>query len=299
MQENHRKYLDPKVVSKLSNLELIARLVVEGFIVGLHKSPYHGFSVEFSEHRQYSPGDETRYIDWKVYGRTDRYFIKQFEEETNLRAYIILDASGSMAYSSGDNVRKFDYACYLAGALAYLMMMQRDAVGLVIYDEGIRKFLPPRSVKSYLDVILSEIERTEPGNKTNTAKSLHLVAERIKRRGLVIVLSDLLDEQSEVINAFKHFKHKKNELIVFQILDPAERNFDFNVDALFKDMETSEKVMTQSLYIQRDYRRAIDEFIKRYRIECLVNGIDYELMDTATPFDVALFRYLSKRRELM
>lgn len=299
MQENHRKYLDPKVVSKLSNLELIARLVVEGFIVGLHKSPYHGFSVEFSEHRQYSPGDETRYIDWKVYGRTDRYFIKQFEEETNLRAYIILDASGSMAYSSGDNVRKFDYACYLAGALAYLMMMQRDAVGLVIYDEGIRKFLPPRSVKSYLDVILSEIERTEPGNKTNTAKSLHLVAERIKRRGLVIVLSDLLDEQGEVINAFKHFKHKKNELIVFQILDPAERNFDFNVDALFKDMETSEKVMTQSLYIQRDYRRAIDEFIKRYRIECLVNGIDYELMDTATPFDVALFRYLSKRRELM
>ncbi|CUS97605.1 DUF58 domain-containing protein [Candidatus Chrysopegis kryptomonas] len=299
MQENHRKYLDPKVVSKLSNLELIARLVVEGFIVGLHKSPYHGFSVEFSEHRQYSPGDETRYIDWKVYGRTDRYFIKQFEEETNLRAYIILDASGSMAYSSGDNVRKFDYACYLAGALAYLMMMQRDAVGLVIYDEGIRKFLPPRSVRSYLDVILSELERTEPGSKTNTAKSLHLVAERIKRRGLVIVLSDLLDDQNEVISAFKHFKHKKNEIIVFQILDPVERNFDFNVDALFKDMETSEKIMTQSLYIRKDYQRAIDEFIKRYRIECLANGIDYELMDTATPFDVALFRYLSKRRELM
>jgi uncharacterized protein (DUF58 family) len=299
MRENHRKYLDPKVVSKLSNLELIARLVVEGFIVGLHKSPYHGFSVEFSEHRQYSPGDETRYIDWKVYGRTDRYFIKQFEEETNLRAYIILDASGSMAYSSGDNVRKFDYACYLAGALAYLMMMQRDAVGLVIYDEGIRKFLPPRSVRSYLDVILSELERTEPGSKTNTAKSLHLVAERIKRRGLVIVLSDLLDDQNEVISAFKHFKHKKNEIIVFQILDPVERNFDFNVDALFKDMETSEKIMTQSLYIRKDYQRAIDEFIKRYRIECLANGIDYELMDTATPFDVALFRYLSKRRELM
>ncbi len=299
MPEEYRKYLDPKVVSKLSNLELIARLVVEGFIVGLHKSPYHGFSVEFSEHRQYSPGDETRYIDWKVYGRTDKYFIKQFEEETNLRAYIILDASRSMAYSSGNNITKFEYACYLAGALSYLIMMQRDAVGLVIYDEGIRKFLPPRSVKSYLDLILSELERTEPGNRTNTAKSLHLVAERIKRRGLVIVLSDLLDEQSEVISAFKHFKHKKNELIVFQILDPMERNFSFNVDALFKDMETSEKVMTQSLYVQRSYREAFDEFIKRYRLECLVNGIDYELMDTTTPFDVALFRYLSKRRELM
>ncbi len=299
MPEEYRKYLDPKVVSKLSNLELIARLVVEGFIVGLHKSPYHGFSVEFSEHRQYSPGDETRYIDWKVYGRTDKYFIKQFEEETNLRAYIILDASRSMAYSSGDNITKFEYACYLAGALSYLIMMQRDAVGLVIYDEGIRKFLPPRSVRSYLDLILSELERTEPGNRTNTAKSLHLVAERIKRRGLVIVLSDLLDEQNEVISAFKHFKHKKNELIVFQILDPMERNFSFNVDALFKDMETSEKVMTQSLYVQKSYREAIDEFIKRYKLECLVNGIDYELMDTATPFDVALFRYLSKRRELM
>jgi len=299
MSENARKYLDPKVVSRLSNLELIARLVVEGFIVGLHKSPYHGFSVEFSEHRQYSPGDETRYIDWKVYGRTNRYFIKQFEEETNLRAYIILDASRSMAYSSGDNITKFEYACYLAGALSYLMMMQRDAVGLVIYDEGIRKFLPPRSVRSYLDVILHELENAKPENKTNTAKSLHLIAERIKRRGLIILLSDLLDDQDEVISAFKHFKHKKNEIIVFQILDPLERNFNFNVDALFKDMETSEKMMTQSLYIQRDYRRALSEFIKRYRFECLNNGIDYEVMDTGTSFDVALFRYLSKRRGLM
>ncbi len=299
MRENHRKYLDPRVVSKLSNLELIARLVVEGFIVGLHKSPYHGFSVEFSEHRQYSPGDETRYIDWKVYGRTDRYFIKQFEAETNLRAYIILDASRSMAYASEGNITKFDYACYLASALAYLMILQRDAVGLVIYDEGIRKFIPPRSVRSYLDVILSELEITKPGNKTNTAKSLHLVAERIKRRGLVIVLSDLLDEQNEVISAFKHFRYKKNELIVFQILDPMERSFNFNADALFRDMETSERMMTQSLYIQKDYRRAFEEFIKRYRLECLINRIDYELMDTATPFDVALFRYLSKRRELV
>ncbi|MCX7762676.1 MAG: DUF58 domain-containing protein [Candidatus Kryptonium sp.] len=299
MRENVRKYLDPRVVSKLSNLELIARLVVEGFIVGLHKSPYHGFSVEFSEHRQYSPGDETRYIDWKVYGRTDRYFIKRFEEETNLRSYIILDASRSMAYSSEGNISKFEYACYLAGALSYLMMLQRDAVGLVVYDEGIRKFLPPRSVRSYLDVILGELEKTEPGNRTNTAKSLHIVAERIKRRGLIIVLSDLLDDQNEVISAFKHFKHKKNEIIVFQILDPMERNFEFSADAIFKDMETMEKVMTQSLYIQRDYKSVMNEFINRYRVECLANGIDYELMDTSTSFDVALFRYLSKRQGLM
>ncbi|MEN3038232.1 MAG: DUF58 domain-containing protein [Candidatus Kryptonium sp.] len=299
MQESVRKYLDPRVVSKLSNLELIARLVVEGFIVGLHKSPYHGFSVEFSEHRQYSPGDETRYIDWKVYGRTDKYFIKRFEEETNLRSYIILDASRSMAYASEGNITKFEYACYLAGALSYLMMLQRDAVGLVVYDENIRKFLPPRSVRSYLDVILGELERTEPGNKTNTAKSLHIVAERIKRRGLIVVLSDLLDDQNEVISAFKHFKHKKNEIIVFQILDPMERNFDFNVDAIFKDMETMEKVMTQSLYVQRDYKSVMNEFIKRYRVECLANGVDYELMDTSTSFDIALFRYLSKRQGLM
>jgi uncharacterized protein (DUF58 family) len=297
--QNYRKYLDPQFVSKISNLELIARLVVEGFIAGLHKSPYHGFSVEFSEHRQYSAGDDTRYIDWKVYGRTDRYFIKQFEEETNLRAYIILDASRSMGYSSGGNITKFAYACYLTAGLSYLMLMQRDAVGLVLYDERIRKFIPPRSVKSYLSVILSELESNEPSNKTKTADVLHSIAERIKRRGLIIVISDLLDEQDEVISALKHFKHKRNELIVFQVLDPAERNFNFNFDAVFKDVETSEKIMTQGLYVQRDYRRAFEEFIKRYRLECLVNGIDYELMDTSTSFDVALFRYLSKRGRLM
>jgi len=297
--QNYRKYLDPQFVSKLSNLELIARLVVEGFIAGLHKSPYHGFSVEFSEHRQYSAGDDTRYIDWKVYGRTDRYFIKQFEEETNLRAYIILDASRSMGYSSGGSITKFEYACYLTAGLSYLMLMQRDAVGLVLYDERIRKFIPPRSVKSYLSVILSELESNEPSNKTKTADVLHSIAERIKRRGLIIVISDLLDEQDEVISALKHFKHKRNELIVFQVLDPAERNFNFNFDAVFKDVETSEKIMTQGLYVQRDYRRAFEEFIKKYRLECLVNGIDYELMDTSTSFDVALFRYLSKRGRLM
>jgi uncharacterized protein (DUF58 family) len=297
--QNYRKYLDPQFVSKISNLELIARLVVEGFIAGLHKSPYHGFSVEFSEHRQYSAGDDTRYIDWKVYGRTDRYFIKQFEEETNLRAYIILDASRSMGYSSGGNITKFEYACYLTAGLSYLMLMQRDAVGLVLYDERIRKFIPPRSVKSYLSVILSELESNEPSNKTKTADVLHSIAERIKRRGLIIVISDLLDEQDEVISALKHFKHKRNELIVFQVLDPVERNFNFNFDAVFKDVETSEKIMTQGLYVQRDYRRAFEEFIKRYRLECLVNGIDYELMDTSTSFDVALFRYLSKRGRLM
>jgi uncharacterized protein (DUF58 family) len=168
--QNYRKYLDPQFVSKISNLELIARLVVEGFIAGLHKSPYHGFSVEFSEHRQYSAGDDTRYIDWKVYGRTDRYFIKQFEEETNLRAYIILDASRSMGYSSGGNITKFEYACYLTAGLSYLMLMQRDAVGLVLYDERIRKFIPPRSVKSYLSVILSELESNEPSNKTKDSR---------------------------------------------------------------------------------------------------------------------------------
>jgi uncharacterized protein (DUF58 family) len=297
--QNYRKYLDPQFVSKISNLELIARLVVEGFIAGLHKSPYHGFSVEFSEHRQYSAGDDTRYIDWKVYGRTDRYFIKQFEEETNLRAYIILDASRSMGYSSGGSITKFEYACYLTAGLSYLMLMQRDAVGLVLYDERIRKFIPPRSVKSYLSVILSELESNEPSNKTKTADVLHSIAERIKRRGLIIVISDLLDEQDEVISALKHFKHKRNELIVFQVLDPAERNFNFNFDAVFKDVETSEKIMTQGLYVQRDYRRAFEEFIKKYRLECLVNGIDYELMDTSTSFDVALFRYLSKRGRLM
>lgn len=292
------KYLQPAVVAQLSNMELRARLVVEGFITGLHKSPYHGFSVEFTEHRQYMPGDDIKHIDWKAYGKTDRYYIKQFEEETNLKSHLLLDASSSMRFASGENLPKIAYASYIAAALAYLMMEQRDAVGLTVYDEYVRTSLPPRATKSYLRQLLAQLEQIVPGNKTGTAASLHTVAERMKRRGLVIVLSDLLDDPQQVTQALKHFRHKGNEVIVMQILDPLERSFAFGSDAIFKDMETGEELMTQPWHIQKAYQESFRDFLATYKRECRENAIDYVLLDTSMPFDKALVEYLTKRKKI-
>jgi uncharacterized protein (DUF58 family) len=298
------KYLQPDVVSKLSNMELRARLVVEGFITGMHMSPYHGFSVEFAEHRQYMPGDEIRRIDWKVYGKTDRYYIKQYEEETNLKSYIILDASASMSFASESSekkerrISKLEYASYLAAALSYLMVQQRDAVGLTVYDADIRFTLPPHATKAYLRRILVELENLSAGNTTGTARSLHQMAERITRRGLIIILSDLLEDPAKVIAALKHFRHGHHDVLVMQILDPLERSFAFGGDAVFKDLETTEELMTQPYHIQRSYQREMHEFLERYKRECRENNIDYVLLDTAMPFDTALFQYLNKRKKM-
>lgn len=292
------KYLRPELVAQLTTMELRARLVVEGFITGLHKSPYHGFSVEFTEHRQYMPGDEIKHIDWKAYAKTDRYFIKQFEEETNLKSYILLDVSASMKYASPGHLPKFEYAAYVAAALSYLMVEQRDAVGLTLYDEKIRTTIPPRATQSNLRQLLIELEHAVPGNKTGTANSLHEVAEQIKRRGLVIVLSDFFDDPAKVVTAFKHFRHKGNEVIVLQVLDPMERSFAFGADAIFKDVETQEELMTQPWHIQKAYQESMRLFLENYKRECRENAIDYVLLDTTTPFDKALMEYLTKRRRL-
>ena len=294
---DYRKYLRPDVVSRLSRLDLVARLVVEGFITGLHRSPYHGFSVEFSEYRPYMPGDPLRHIDWKVWGRTDRYYIKQFEEETNLRATLLLDVSESMNYASGE-ITKLRYAKYLAAALSYLMLIQRDAVGLVTFTETIDRYLPPRSVLSYLHVLLRELDQTKTGGGTHLSKVLHDMAERIKRRGLIILLSDLLDDPNDVLTALKHFRHRKHEVIVFHILDPRERRFDFKKDATFIDMETGEQVQSRPWHIRSEYRESMTDFIRRYKRECRQHRIDYVEIDTGQPFDVALFNYLAKRKRM-
>jgi uncharacterized protein (DUF58 family) len=294
----YRRYLQPDVVAKLSNMELVARLVVEGFITGLHKSPFHGFSVEFAEHRQYMPGDEIKHVDWKIYGKTDRYYIKQYEEETNLKSYIILDTSKSMAYASEGRMSKLEYASYITAALSHLMVQQRDAVGLTMFDESIRLYMPPHATKTYLKEILRQLEIVEPGTATHTAASLHEIAERIKRRGLVVIISDLFDDQKEVLSAFKHFRHKKHEVIVMQVLDPLERTFAFGRDAIFKDMESGEELTTQPYHIQKAYRTEMKKFLDSYKKLCRENNIDYVLLDTSTPFDVALFEYLHKRQRL-
>ncbi len=295
---DYRKYLLPEVIAKISNMELVARLVVEGFITGLHKSPYHGFSVEFAEHRQYMPGDEIKHVDWKIYAKTDRYYIKQFEEETNLKAYLIVDVSRSMGFASPGRMRKLDYARSIAAALAHLMVQQRDAVGVTLFDETVRSHMPPHATKSYLRELLTALERAEAGKGTATAASLHQIADRIKRRGLVIVLSDLFDDPAQVMTALRHFRHKKNEVIVMEVLDPLERSFAFGADAVFKDLETGEELTTQPWHIQKAYQASMAEFLERYKTACRENNIDYVLLDTSTPFDVALFEYLHKRKRL-
>ncbi len=294
---DYKKYLLPDVVSRLKNMDLRARLVVEGFINGLHRSPYHGFSVEFSDYRPYMPGDEIRHIDWKAYGKTDRFYIKQFEEETNLKAYLLLDSSASMGYAS-HNITKLDYAAYLAAALAYLMILQRDAVGLILFDQKIHKLIPPRSIKSYLPLILKELEAVTCSHTTDIAKTLHEMAERINRRGLVIVFSDLLDEPNRVISGLKHFRHKKHDVIVFHIFDPMEMSFDFKRNALFKDLESGEKMTTQPWHIKADYQKQVNRFIENYKRQCHLDQIDYVLLNTAWPYDRALMQYLLKRKKM-
>ncbi|MHB1048916.1 MAG: DUF58 domain-containing protein [Bacteroidota bacterium] len=298
------KYLQPDVVSKLSTMELRARLVVEGFITGLHKSPYHGFSVEFAEHRQYMPGDEIRRIDWRVYGKTDKYFVKQYEEETNLKSYIVIDTSASMGFASeidpkgSKRITKIEYASYIAASLAYLMVQQRDAVGVMQYDAEVRSILPPHATKQHLRRVLIDLERIRPSHTTNSAAALHSLADRISRRGLVIIISDLFDDPAAVMAALKHFRHNKHEVLVMQVLDPMERSFAFGSDAVFRDLETGETVTTQPYHIQKAYQHAMSEFIGRYKRECRENLIDYVLLDTSVPFDAALLQYLNKRQRL-
>ncbi|HUV31726.1 MAG TPA: DUF58 domain-containing protein [Acidobacteriota bacterium] len=298
MPADYRQYLQPETVSKLKGMELRARMVVEGFIAGLHKSPYHGFSVEFADYRQYMPGDNIRDIDWKVYAKTDRHYIKQYEEETNLKAYLLLDCSASMAYRSGDRMAKLDYAGLVCGALSYMMLRQRDAVGLVTFDERIRRYIPPRSKSGHLHVLLSEVANQRPTDRTNVAAALHEMAERIKRRGLVIVLSDLLDDAGEIISGLRHFRYNRHEVIVFHILDPRERDFRFGGEAVFRDMETGEELSTSPYQIRKHYARRVREFTDEIAGACRQSNIDFHPIDTGTPFDKALYAFLAKRERL-
>ncbi len=293
--EDYIKYLNPKTIAQLEKIELKARLVVEGFITGLHRSPYHGFSVEFSEHRQYYPGDEVKHIDWKVYGRTDKYFIKQYEEETNLRCVLAVDKSASMKYASGDNISKFQYAIFLSAAFSYLLLKQRDAVGLALYDSELRTYLPPRSKISYVYQILKQLDTTEPSDLTGTAEALNQLAERINRRGLVIILSDFLDSEQSVVNALKHFRHRNHEVVVFHILDRQEVEFKFGSNANFIDVESGEEMVTQPFQIRKSYKQAVEQFINTIKKECYNHNIDYNLVTTDETFDKALRKFLTKR----
>jgi len=297
MSDIYQKYMDPKIINKIDNLSLRARLVVEGFIIGMHKSPYHGFSVEFSEHRPYGYGDEIKYIDWKLWGKTDRYYIKQFEEETNLKCNIILDKSSSMNFGS-KNITKFDYSKSLAAALSYLMIKQQDAVGLTTFDEKIKIAIRPKSKTSHLNLLLKTMHNSQIGGETNISNLLHGLAESIHKRGLIILISDLLDDEKEVVKSLRHFRYKGHEVIIFHIIDPKENNLDYDQNMNFIDIENNSSIMADPRIIKEKYNKAFASFCKHYEYECMKNKIDYIPIITNDSLDKSLMQYLIKRSQI-
>ena len=295
MFHGDKNYFDPKVLAGISNLYLRARWVVEGIMSGVHRSRAKGFSVEFEEHREYSPGDEIRRIDWKALGKFDRYFIKEYEDETNLRAYLLLDASGSMDYTS-NGLSKFDYGCTLTASLAYLILKQQDAAGLVTFSNRIEAFIPPKAKRDYLTQILQALENRGPGGETNVGRILEEIAGQIKRRGLVILVSDLLDEPDQILKGLRLFRFKGNDVIVLHLLDQAELDLPFDGNTLFEDLEEANlKVVADPRTIRKTYQKVLQEFITGMRNQCHDNAIDYQLISTSTPLDQALASYLSWR----
>lgn len=292
-----RKYLRPETVALLNSMSLRARLVVEGYIIGHHRSPYHGFSVEFAEHRSYGPGDEIKHIDWKLFGKTDRLYVKRYEEETNLRAHIILDTSKSMLYSSAE-VSKLSYANSLAASLSYLMMNQQDAVGLAKFSEKIDTFIPPKARPSHLNLILSQLDDKDSGNDTQIGMVLHELADRIKKRGMVILISDLLDKPENIMKGLKHFRHQNQEVIVFHIQDRKESEFDFDTRTKFFDMETGEEIVTEPWHIRSNYNELISKLESNYKSNCRENLIDYVPLFTDQSLDIGITEYLIKRSKL-
>jgi len=289
-----RPFLDPAVVARLGTLELKARTIVEGFLSGLHRSPFKGFSVEFAEYRQYIPGDDLSTIDWKVFARSDRYYVKKFEEETNLDAHLMLDVSGSMGYGS-TAMTKFEYGACLAAALAYLMNRQRDAVGLTAFDDKIVEMLPTGSRSGHLRNILLTLDRLTLGRETNVSKPLQQIVDSLSKRGLVVLISDLFDDADAVIRGLKHFQHRGNDVIVFQVLDPDEIDFPFERPTKFEDLETSEEILAVPGAVRDHYVKQMSTLIERYRRELGAAGIDYQLLSTKRPLELALMSYLSTR----
>ena len=298
MSERRPRLLDPHFISKLTRLDLTARLVVEGFLTGLHRSPYHGFSVEFAEHRQYMPGDPLRHLDWRVLAKSDRKYIKQYEEETNLRAMLLVDTSASMGYGS-HGVTKLDYARQLAASLAYLMLRQNDAVGMFAFATGRAELIPPRSTLGHARPLLLLLERLTPGGATDFTSSLHSLAERMTRRGLVVLISDLLDDPERIAQAIHHFRHRKHEVLVFHVLDPQEVAFDFEREAVYVDLETGERVTTRPQELRPDYRARVSAWRDQIRQFCIEKRAEYVPLTTDQPYDRALLEYLSKRARLL
>lgn len=290
------QYLKPEVIRQISRLDLRAQFIVKGFMQGLHASPFHGFSVEFSEHRKYSQGDDPKDIDWLVYAKTDKYYVKKFEAETNITGYLVMDLSRSMAYTYRQELTKFDYSICLAAALCYLMIHQQDPVGLITFDETIRQSLPPRSKRTQLGNVLSMLANLKPSGKTDIAKSLTQLAAMLKHRSLVMLFSDLFAEPEGVIAALRRLRHGGHDVILFHVLDEAEVRFPFDGMIEFEEPESHEKLQIEAGSFRADYLAEVQGFCDMYRRECFKNGVDYVQLDTSMQFDRALTEYLASRR---
>ncbi|GAC1464733.1 MAG: DUF58 domain-containing protein [Isosphaeraceae bacterium] len=290
------KYLKPEIIRQVSRLDLRAKFIVEGFIAGLHSSPFHGFSVEFSEHRKYSPGDNISDIDWNVYAKTDRFYIKKFQAETNLTGYLVMDLSGSMGYTYRQQFTKFEYGISLAAALSYLMIHQQDPVGLIAFDRQVTQSLPPKSKRSQIGNILALLARLGPSGETEIAKSLHQVAGMIRHRSLIMIFSDLLGDLVPILRAFHRLRFAGHDLIVFHILDEAEALFPFEGMLELEDNETRETLLVDADGIKADYLEEVAAFQESFRKECQSARIDYVPLHTGMPFDKALMSYLRSRQ---
>ncbi|MCL6504033.1 MAG: DUF58 domain-containing protein [Pirellulales bacterium] len=292
------RYLDPAALVRLKNLSLAARLVVEGLFAGHHRSPHRGFSIEFAEHRQYTPGIDPRHIDWRVLGRRDKLYVKQYEEETSLRCYLLVDTSASMGYRCSAPLTKLEYACFLAASLAYLMALQHDAVGLITYDAAVRQRIPARQGPDHLRAVLRRLEAVTPSGTTSTSATFHELAERLARRALVIVLSDLFDEPQPLLSALKHFRHKKHEVLVFQTLDPAELTFPFDDVTRIEDLETGREITSDPRAFRQAYLEALGAFLAEVQQGCRQAQIDHQIVRTSEPVGDFLGRYLARRQRL-
>lgn len=291
-------YLTPEMMRKLDGFMLRSRYVVEGFQVGAHASPLKGASVEFNDYRQYVKGDNLRNLDWKVFGRTDRYYIKQFEEETNLRVQVIIDGSGSMGYGSIGHRTKYTYACQIAAALGYIVSKERDSLGVTIYDNEVRQHIPARSGKRHLGVVLDRLAAHTPQHRTDTGQALHMLAEMVSRRGMIVLISDLFDDASAVFNALAHFRKKMHDVILLQVLDPVELDLSIDRMAEFIDMETGEKLEIDPSSARLAYKQELQKLIDECREKCSVLNVDYRLVSTDQSFEDFVHQYLMERRRM-
>ena len=289
------RFLDPAVIGRLGSMELKARTVVEGFLSGLHRSPFKGFSVEFAEYRQYLPGDDLSTLDWKVYARTDRHYVKKFEEETNLECHLLLDVSASMAYRGAAAMSKLEYGSVLAASLAYLMNRQRDATGLIEFDDKITARLPASARPGHLHAILLALDKIAPGHRSNVGRPLHQLAEALGKRSLAVLISDLLDDPEGVVRGLKHLRFRGTDVIVFQLLDPNELQFPFRGAAKFTDVESAEEITADPARVRDGYLQQLADLRARYEKELRGAGIDFLTLDTSKPLDFALYDYLSFR----